>query len=225
MILNRARRQSGFLTFIPCQHQDPNVLPKRRQSHQGDKLRDVSTVPLVARWPVFLAHRSDADSEPHCNTLTQEISWFYSPFTTGVNTNVIGRSLDAFNLGSPPPPSPSDAWKECVCSQSHYDESNITVGNDLIRGSARSDIHHIICGHTLVAFHAQGLSAPSMWPCCWPFYNGQCRYQQKFMNRFCHFVACIKTVISEQAHIKYCEMGLLCSGWWPTQICCITSVL
>ena len=62
---NRVRRQSGFPTFIPCQRQDANVLPKRRQSHQGDKLCDVSTVPLVARWPVFLARRSDADGEPH----------------------------------------------------------------------------------------------------------------------------------------------------------------
>ena len=41
------------------------MLPKRRQSHQGDKLCDVSTVPLVARWPVFLARGSDADGEPH----------------------------------------------------------------------------------------------------------------------------------------------------------------
>ena len=62
---NRARRQSGFPTFISCQRQDPNVLPKRRQSHQSDKLCDVSTVPLVARWPVFLARGSDADGEPH----------------------------------------------------------------------------------------------------------------------------------------------------------------
>ena len=61
----RARRQSGFPTFIPCQRQDANVLPKRRQSHQGDKLCDVSTVPLVARWPVFLARGSDADGGPH----------------------------------------------------------------------------------------------------------------------------------------------------------------
>ena len=64
--LNRARRQSGFPTFISCQCQDANVLPKQRQSHQGDKLCDVSTVPLVARWPVFLAHGCDADGEPHC---------------------------------------------------------------------------------------------------------------------------------------------------------------
>ena len=63
--INRVRRQSGFPTFIPCQRQDVNVLPKRRQSHQGDKLCDVSTVPLVARWPVFLARGSDADGEPH----------------------------------------------------------------------------------------------------------------------------------------------------------------
>ena len=61
----KGRRQSGFPTFIPCQCQDANVLPKRRQSHQGDKLCDVSTVPLVARWPVFLARGSDADGEPH----------------------------------------------------------------------------------------------------------------------------------------------------------------
>ena len=63
--LNRVRRQSGFPTFISCQRQDANVLPKRRQLHQGDKLCDVSTVPLVARWPVFLARGSDADGEPH----------------------------------------------------------------------------------------------------------------------------------------------------------------
>ena len=62
----RARRQSGFPTFIPCQRQDAHVLPERRQSHQGDKLCDVSTVALVARWPVFLARGSDADGEPHC---------------------------------------------------------------------------------------------------------------------------------------------------------------
>ena len=53
--------------FISCQRQAAHVLPKRRQSHQleGDKLCDVSTVPLVARWPVFLARGSDADGEPH----------------------------------------------------------------------------------------------------------------------------------------------------------------
>ena len=62
----RARRQSRFPTFISCQPQDANVLPKRRQSHQGDKPCDISTVPLVARWPVFLARWSDADGEPHC---------------------------------------------------------------------------------------------------------------------------------------------------------------
>ena len=65
MFYNRARRQSGFPTFIPCQCQDANVLPKQRQSHQGDKLCDVSTVPMVARWPAFLARGSDADGEPH----------------------------------------------------------------------------------------------------------------------------------------------------------------
>ena len=54
---NRARRRSGFPTFISCQRQDAHVLPKRRQSHQGDKLCDVSTVPLVARWPVFFGPR------------------------------------------------------------------------------------------------------------------------------------------------------------------------
>ena len=67
---NRVRRQSGFPTFISCQRQDANVLPKRRQSHQGDKLCDVSTVPLVARWPVFLARGPDADGEPHYCTCT-----------------------------------------------------------------------------------------------------------------------------------------------------------
>ena len=69
VLYNRARRQSGFPTFIPCQRQDANVLPKRRQLHQGDKLCDVSTVPLVARWPVFLARGSDADGEPHRPTV------------------------------------------------------------------------------------------------------------------------------------------------------------
>ena len=62
---NRARRQSRFPTFISCQRQDANVLPKRRQSHQGDNLCDISMVTLMARWPVFLACRSDADGEPH----------------------------------------------------------------------------------------------------------------------------------------------------------------
>ena len=66
MDYNRARRQTGFPTFISCQREDANVLPERRQSHQGDKLCDVSTVSLVARWPVFLARWSDADGEPHC---------------------------------------------------------------------------------------------------------------------------------------------------------------
>ena len=61
----RVHRQSGFPMFISCQRQDPNVLPKRQQSHQGDKLCDVSTVPLVARWPIFLACGSDTDGEPH----------------------------------------------------------------------------------------------------------------------------------------------------------------
>ena len=71
---NRARRQSGFPTFIPCQRQDAKVLPKRRQSHQGDKLCDVSTVPLVARWPVyFLARGSDADGEPHCCQYNRQV--------------------------------------------------------------------------------------------------------------------------------------------------------
>ena len=54
---------------ISCQRQDANVLPKRRQSHQGDKLCDVSMVPLVARWPVFLARGSDADGKPHCSNM------------------------------------------------------------------------------------------------------------------------------------------------------------
>ena len=72
---NRARRQSGFPTFISCQRQDANVLPKRRQSHQGDKLCDVSTVPLVARWPVFLARGSDADGEPHWTAGHQIQTW------------------------------------------------------------------------------------------------------------------------------------------------------
>ena len=74
---NRARRQSGFPTFVSCQRQDANVLPKRRQSHQGDKLCDVSTVPLVARWPVFLARGSDADGEPHYDVCS-DITYIYN---------------------------------------------------------------------------------------------------------------------------------------------------
>ena len=92
---NRARRQSGFPTFIPCQRQDANVLPKRRQSHQGDKLCDVSTVPLVARWPVFLARGSDADGEPHF--LLSVTAW--TVFCTGLVSWGGGRIL---NLGIPP---------------------------------------------------------------------------------------------------------------------------
>ena len=57
--------RADFRRLYPANAKDPNVLPKRRQSHQGDKLCDVSTVPLVARWPVFLARGSDADGEPH----------------------------------------------------------------------------------------------------------------------------------------------------------------
>ena len=72
---DRARRQSGFPTFISCQCQDGNVLPKRRQSHQGDKLCDVSTVPLVARWPVFLARGSDVDGEPHWTQILLSGRW------------------------------------------------------------------------------------------------------------------------------------------------------
>ena len=44
--------RADFRRLYTCQRQDAHVLPKRRQSHQGDKLCDVSTVPLVARWPV-----------------------------------------------------------------------------------------------------------------------------------------------------------------------------
>ena len=56
--------RADFRRLYPANRQDVNVLPKRRQSHQGDKLCDVSTVPLVARGPVFLARGSDADGEP-----------------------------------------------------------------------------------------------------------------------------------------------------------------
>ena len=83
MVRNRVRRQSGFPTFIPRQRQDAHVLPKRRQSHQGDKLCDVSTVPLVARWPVFLARGSDADGEPHSVLLSLRRScWVPSRFAS-----------------------------------------------------------------------------------------------------------------------------------------------
>ena len=49
-------------------------MPRRQRAAQatiatkGDKVCDVSTVPLVARWPVFLARGSDADGEPHYAT-------------------------------------------------------------------------------------------------------------------------------------------------------------
>ena len=70
-----ARHQSGFPMFRPCQRQDANVLPKRRQSHQGDKLCDVGTVPLVARWPRIFGARSDADGEPHSEPFDLIVSW------------------------------------------------------------------------------------------------------------------------------------------------------
>ena len=73
---NRARHQSRFPTFISCQRQDANVLPQQRQSHQGDKLYDVSTVLLVACWPVLLARGSHADGEPH----SININWRFVGF-------------------------------------------------------------------------------------------------------------------------------------------------
>ena len=79
---NRVRRQSGFPTFISCQRQDANVLPKRRQSHQGDKLCDVSTVPLVARWPVFLAADLTRTANP-TDTRSGDQCYIYT--TTGNN--------------------------------------------------------------------------------------------------------------------------------------------
>ena len=92
---NRVRLQSGFPTFISCQRQDANVLPKRRQSHQGDKLCDVSTVPLVARWPVFLARGSDADGEPHCHNAFPLLSCFHKQDLLGTNNTNNDRSVQA----------------------------------------------------------------------------------------------------------------------------------
>ena len=95
---NRARRQSEFPTFISCQRQDANVLPKRRQSHQGDKLCDVSTVPLVARWPVFLARGSDADGEPHCSSVRSHFPKLFAntmqPDYNNQPSGSNGKSLD-----------------------------------------------------------------------------------------------------------------------------------
>ena len=90
------RSQSGFPTFISCQRQDANVLPKRRQSHQGDKLYDVSTVPLVARWPVFLARGSDADGEPHCCGLRR---WLYNyGVPAGICMDVCSQAKETVRL-------------------------------------------------------------------------------------------------------------------------------
>ena len=95
---NRAHRQSGFPTFISCQRQDANVQPKRRQSLQGDKLCDVSTVPLVARWPVFLARGSDADGEPHCHYLLW-LKWYtHGYFWQWLRGVVRGTTLTAGGL-------------------------------------------------------------------------------------------------------------------------------
>ena len=90
----RVRRQSGFPTFISCQRQDVNVLPKRRPSHQGDKLCDVSTVPLAARWPVFLARGSDADGEPHCSFVRSILEYavqVWHPGLTGGHSELLER--------------------------------------------------------------------------------------------------------------------------------------
>ena len=93
---NRTRRQSGFPTFILYQRQDANVLPKRRQLHQGDKLCDVSTVPLVARWPVFLALGSDADGEPHyVEPQTGTVTWSLPLKFNGISKEEISRDQQA----------------------------------------------------------------------------------------------------------------------------------
>ena len=97
---NRARRQSGFPTFISCQRQDANVLPKRRQSHQGDKLCDVSTVPLVAHWPVLLARGSDADGEPHYSNYVEAADFYEASLLTNLkiakaNLPIYSNTVDA----------------------------------------------------------------------------------------------------------------------------------
>ena len=54
--------RADFRRLYPANAKTPTCCPS---DDQGDKLCDVSTVPLVARWPVFLARGSDADGEPH----------------------------------------------------------------------------------------------------------------------------------------------------------------
>ena len=100
---NRVRRQSGFPTFISCQHQDANVLPKRRQSHQGDNLCDVSTVPLVARWPVFLARGSDADGEPHLQVLRSDAARVLSMMSRRDHIILVQHQLHWLWLGRESP--------------------------------------------------------------------------------------------------------------------------
>ena len=61
--------RADFRRLYPANAKTPTCCPKRRQSHQGDKLCDVSTVPLVASWPVFMARGSGADGEPHYDSV------------------------------------------------------------------------------------------------------------------------------------------------------------
>ena len=97
--MNRARRQSGLPTFISCQRQDANVPPKRRQLHQGDKLCDVSTVPLVARWPVFWPADLTRTANPITLTYICNDQTWPAPCDT---TNVVAFKDTLATL--PPPP-------------------------------------------------------------------------------------------------------------------------
>ena len=99
-VANGVRRQSGFLTFISCQRQDANVLPKRRQSHQGGKLCDVSTVPLVARWPADLTRTANPIAKIWSTSLFQpgqEITFDTGKARKAV-MSVIGIDITVFQM-------------------------------------------------------------------------------------------------------------------------------
>ena len=58
--------RADFRRLYPANAKTPTCCPSNdNRTKVTIKLCDVGTVPLVARWPVFLARGSDADGEPH----------------------------------------------------------------------------------------------------------------------------------------------------------------
>ena len=57
--------RADFRRLYPANAKTPTCCPSDDNRTKVTKLCDVSTVPLVARWPVFLARGSNADGEPH----------------------------------------------------------------------------------------------------------------------------------------------------------------